>query len=97
MLTRGSGAGEFLERLGNEALPFLLEPAPDALLICAGYDALDPDPLASMTLTPADFREAMTLVLAGFPREKIGLGLEGGYGAGACVGNSEVVLRVSAS
>ena len=64
MLTRGSGAGEILERLENAALPFLLEPAPDALLICAGYDALDPDPLASMTLTPADFREAMALVLA---------------------------------
>lgn len=47
----------------------------------SGYDALDNDPLAGLTLHPNDFGTSVRAIVheAGFPRERIALGLEGGY------------------
>ena len=52
-----------------------------AYLVISGYDALDNDLLAGMTLHPNDFGESIHAIVteAGFPRERIALGLEGGY------------------
>jgi acetoin utilization deacetylase AcuC-like enzyme len=89
-LTKGASSDEFLGALRGKALPFLLERSsaaslndakPPLLLICAGYDALEVDPLATMRLSPADFGAAVRLIIHefGFPRERVALGLEGGY------------------
>ena len=78
-LPKGSGADEYFEALNEKALPFLLDDPPDVLLICAGYDALDQDPLASVKLAPSDFGASVEAILAAFPRERVALGLEGGY------------------
>ena len=81
-LAKGCGSEEYLSALEERALPFLLrEPAPSLLLICAGYDALAADPLATMELDPEDFGESVRLIVEqfGFPVERIAVGLEGGY------------------
>ena len=81
-LAKGCGSEEYLSALEERALPFLLSaPAPSLLLICAGYDALAADPLATMELDPEDFGESVRLIVEqfGFPVERIAVGLEGGY------------------
>ena len=53
------------------------------------FDALDGDPLATMALRPDDFRASIEMVVGaefGFPRERVALGLEGGYNLDAAVG-----------
>ena len=54
---------------------------PELLVICAGYDALDADPLATMSLGPDDFAAAVRMILDdfGYPAAQVALGLEGGY------------------
>ena len=51
--------------------------------MCSGYDALEPDPLATMTLQPSDFAQSVDAILARYPRTRVALGLEGGYALGA--------------
>ena len=82
-LPKGSGSDEYFAALRDKALPFLLDPAPDCLLVCSGYDALEPDPLATMTLQPSDFARSVDAILARYPRTRVALGLEGGYALGA--------------
>ena len=57
------------------------EAPPGLLLICAGYDALESDPLATMSLRPEDFAAAVRMIVDewGYPAERVALGLEGGY------------------
>ena len=82
-LPKGSGSDEYFAALRDKALPFLLDPEPDCLLVCSGYDALEPDPLATMTLQPSDFAQSVDAILARYPRTRVALGLEGGYSLGA--------------
>ena len=57
------------------------EAPPGLLLVCAGYDALESDPLATMSLRPEDFAAAVRMIVDewGYPAERVALGLEGGY------------------
>ena len=56
--------------------------------MCAGYDALESDPLGTMTLRPGDFAAAVRMILDdfGYPVERVALGLEGGYDLDSEVG-----------
>lgn len=58
-------------------LPFLNNFQPDLLIVSAGYDALEADPLASIFLQPEDFG-LFTQYCLGVTR-KVLFGLEGGY------------------
>lgn len=80
-LPKGAGSTAYLDALRHKALPFLLESEPNMLLICAGYDALNGDPLATMALQPKDFYTSIRLIIDefNFPTNRIALGLEGGY------------------
>lgn len=96
-LPKGAGGDVFLAALRQKALPFLLAPTasggeasqddacwdrpPELLLVCAGYDALESDPLGTMSLGPEDFAAAVRMILDefGYPAERVALGLEGGY------------------
>mgnify|MGYP006140347185 CR=1 FL=1 len=81
-LPKGAGGDAYLRALWDAALPFLLtNPKPDLLLICGGFDALEADPLATMTLTPDDFATSVRMIVDefGFPPSRVALGLEGGY------------------
>lgn len=112
-LHKGSGSNEFFSALRQKALPFLLcggsalsgealrtgGVPPDLLVICAGYDALDADPLASMSLLPSDFGAAAAMIVGefGFPRERIALGLEGGYDLSMDVGMPAALVQTGAA
>ena len=98
-LPKGSGSEAFLTALRQKALPFLLEESPQLLLICAGFDALEADPLATMILRPEDFGESVRVITRefGFPAEHIALGLEGGYALSDKVGMPAAVVETCAA
>lgn len=61
------------------ALEYLQEWQPDVVLVCAGYDALASDELASVSLVASDYKEMTRKLLDLFPKARIAFGLEGGY------------------
>jgi acetoin utilization deacetylase AcuC-like enzyme len=61
----------------DQVLPFFTQIKPDLLLVSAGYDANQADPLAYMNLTPPDYGMMSHYLLEICPR--LVLGLEGGY------------------
>ena len=61
----------------NQVLPFLTQAKPDLLLVSAGYDSNQADPLAYMNLLPQDYGMMSHYLLEICPR--LVLGLEGGY------------------
>jgi len=72
--------------LETHAIPFLIDEhwRPDCIIICAGYDALSEDELASVNLNPNDYNGMISLIKArmsayDIETSSIALGLEGGY------------------
>lgn len=101
-LPRGSGGAAYLQALSSTALPFLIgpdAPPPALLLICAGYDMLSGDRLATMQCTPSDFGKSVRCITCdfGFPRERIACGLEGGYDLDAETGMPAAVVETCAA
>ena len=90
----------------EEALQFVCterEWEPDLVIVCAGFDALDSDELASCSLSAKDF-ERMTLLLKdklhkirGEGNVPIMLGLEGGYQLSEMAGNGNLPDAVLAT
>ncbi len=81
-LPEGSGDKEYLEALKKEGLPKLKKYAPEFVLISAGFDAHQDDPLAHQNLTREAYK-AMAGLLMEVAQESAGgrlVGvLEGGY------------------
>ncbi len=77
-----SGDAQYLEALKNEALPRLRQFAPQLVLISAGFDAHEKDPMAAMRVTRQGFRDMGRLLLE-LAREtasgRLISVLEGGY------------------
>jgi acetoin utilization deacetylase AcuC-like enzyme len=73
----GSSIEDYLPLFKTKVLPFLTNFRPDLLIISAGYDANYADPLANISLKPADFGILTDLCLQ--LTRKIVFGLEGGY------------------
>ena len=73
----GSGLTEYQQAFEKQVVPFLSAFAPDLLIVSAGYDANASDPLASISLSPADFGLFTRYSLQ--VSERIMFGLEGGY------------------
>jgi acetoin utilization deacetylase AcuC-like enzyme len=73
----GSSIEDYLPLFQTKVLPFLTDFRPDLLIISAGYDANNADPLANISLKPADFGIFTDLCLQ--LTRKIVFGLEGGY------------------
>ena len=76
-MSAGSGDEEYLHAFDHTVAPALERFGPDLLIVSAGFDAHERDPLAGMRVTAAGFRELArrTTVLA--PR--VAAVLEGGY------------------
>jgi acetoin utilization deacetylase AcuC-like enzyme len=73
----GSMLTEYQAQFEQAVIPFLKDFQPDLLIVSAGYDANHADPLASISLKPADFG-----IFTRYCREiqpHILFGLEGGY------------------
>lgn len=85
----------YRELFENHVLPFLFSDdnkndstiwKPDLILVCAGYDALADDELASVNLEPSDYGKMVTLVEKRMSdtfgegnRPALAFGMEGGY------------------
>jgi acetoin utilization deacetylase AcuC-like enzyme len=73
----GSTMADYQPLFATKVIPFLTEFRPDLLIISAGYDANRDDPLANISLQPADFGVFTDYCLQ--VTRKIVFGLEGGY------------------
>jgi len=74
-LPAGSGGEEYRRAFERRILPWLEARAPDVIVLSAGFDAHERDPLAHMRLTAGDYA-AFTRMLATRPVPSL---LEGGY------------------
>jgi acetoin utilization deacetylase AcuC-like enzyme len=96
-LPPNSGDEAYLKALGEEGMPRLRQFAPQCLLISAGFDAHQDDPLAHMQLTRDGYR-AMARLLLDLARETAGgrliTVLEGGYNLTALADCVEDHLRL---
>lgn len=73
----GATAADYRSAFEQSLLPFLRSFGPDLLIVSAGYDANQADPLAQVQLQPADYGW-LTQQLLGLTRTVV-FGLEGGY------------------
>lgn len=82
-LPAGAGADEFMPRYEAEMLPHLLKKGvPDLVIVSAGYDALEEDPLAELAFEPEDHRVMIQKLVKAVGHRRIVMGLEGGYDLG---------------
>jgi acetoin utilization deacetylase AcuC-like enzyme len=81
-LSPGAGDAAYVAAMDRIVAPAVADFAPDLLLISAGYDAHECDPLAAMRLTAWGYsemtRRLMSAMTGGFAG-KLGIVLEGGY------------------
>jgi acetoin utilization deacetylase AcuC-like enzyme len=76
-LSAGSGDEEYLKAFDDIVAPAVDQFRPDLVLVSAGFDAHDEDPLAQMRVTANGFRELSRRCAALAPR--VAAVLEGGY------------------
>ena len=76
-LDAGTGDDEFLSLFAAQVVPAVTAFAPDLVLVSAGFDAHEEDPLGELELTDAAFRELASGCAAFAPR--VAAVLEGGY------------------
>jgi len=76
-MAAGAGRVDYQQRWQAEAAPFLRGFGADFMIVSAGYDATQSDPLAGLCLQPDDYGWLTQMCLQLTP--KILFGLEGGY------------------
>jgi acetoin utilization deacetylase AcuC-like enzyme len=76
-MSAGSGDEEYLHAFEHAVVPAVERFAPELLIVSAGFDAHEDDPLAGMRVTAAGFRELARGSLRLSPR--LAAVLEGGY------------------
>lgn len=76
-LKAGSDWSVYGAVMESQVIPFLRQVQPDLLLVSAGFDCAQGDPLANMGLVPEDFGRMAQMCLQLTPRTLFGL--EGGY------------------
>jgi acetoin utilization deacetylase AcuC-like enzyme len=89
-LSAGSGDDEYLQAFDDTVAPAVERFAPDLVLVSAGFDAHEADPLASMRVTAAGFRELARRCSSLGPR--LAAVLEGGYNLDTLPGLVEAAL-----
>ena len=87
------GDAEYLAAFDRVLLPIARDFRPDLVLVSAGFDAADGDPLGAMRLTPAGYAQ-MTARLATLAGGRLVLALEGGYDLEAIARSAAACLRV---
>ncbi|MBZ8180204.1 histone deacetylase family protein [Oscillatoria salina] len=76
-MSAGSAIAEYQAAFADRVIPFLTKFDPDLLIVSAGYDANDADPLAGISLQPEDYGIFTKYCLQ--ITRRILFGLEGGY------------------
>ena len=95
-LAAGSGSREFREAWEGIILPCLIEFEPEFLLISAGFDAHEADPLASLRLTEEDYvwiTRKLIKIADEHCQGRIVSTLEGGYDLGALARSAAVHVK----
>jgi len=91
-LSIGSGKDQYFDAFDKQVMPFLKAWQPEILLISAGFDASQNDPLGGMQLLPEHFAEFTRYCLDLTPHLLVGL--EGGYDLGDLGTCSRAVTEV---
>jgi acetoin utilization deacetylase AcuC-like enzyme len=76
-MRRGSTLADYQPLFEQKVIPFLNNFEPDLLIVSAGYDATQSDPLAEIALQPEDYSLFTRLCLQ--VTRRVVFGLEGGY------------------
>jgi histone deacetylase 6 len=87
------GDAEYAAAFEGVLEPIAGEFAPDLVLVSAGFDAAEGDPLGSMRVTPAGYAW-MTSRLSRLAGGRVALALEGGYNLEAISRSAAACLRV---
>ncbi len=91
----GMGDAEHLAAFDRVLLPIARLFAPDFVLVSAGFDAAEGDPLGDMRLTPAGYAR-LTARLQTLAGGRVALALEGGYNLDAIAASAAACLRTLA-
>lgn len=95
-LPAGSGDRAFTEAWTVQLLPAIEAFRPEAILVSAGYDAHERDPLADLRVTEAGYEmvaSALGSLAARLGLGGVGLALEGGYDEDALRGSAAATVR----
>ncbi|KAA1470143.1 histone deacetylase complex protein [Dentipellis sp. KUC8613] len=75
---KGMGDADYLHAFQRIVMPIAMEFSPELVIISAGFDAADGDPLGQCHVSPAGYAH-MTHMLSGLAGGKLVVALEGGY------------------
>ena len=89
----GCGDAEYLAAFDRILLPVAERFAPDLVLVSAGFDAAEGDPLGGMRLSSRGYAQ-MTVRLARVARGRLVLALEGGYDLEAIAAAAAACTRI---
>jgi acetoin utilization deacetylase AcuC-like enzyme len=89
-MAAGSTIVEYDAVFQSQVMPFLRNFAPDLLIVSAGFDANQDDPLAEVNLRPQDYALLTSHCLS--LTSKIVFGLEGGYGLPSLAASVETTI-----
>ena len=92
-LPAGCGDTEYLAAFDRVLLPVAQDFEPDLVLVSAGFDAAEGDPLGSMRISPSGYAQ-MTRRLLSLAGGRVVLALEGGYDLEAIARSAAASLRV---
>lgn len=76
-MSPGSTFADYQPAFEQQVVPFLQEFNPDLLIVSAGYDATQADPLAGISLQPSDYKAFVEYIHP--VCDRLLFGLEGGY------------------
>lgn len=89
----GVGDIEYMAAFYHVIMPIATSFAPDLVLVSAGFDSADGDPLGGCSVSPAGFAH-MTGMLKSLARGRMVLCLEGGYNLRSIAHSMEACVRV---
>ena len=92
LMMPGSGDSELFEIYDNELLPCIERFEPDIILVSAGYDLHESDPLAQLNVTTDGIKELVRIILDSADVPYVFF-LEGGYNVNALGENVKVTLK----
>jgi histone deacetylase 6 len=88
----GMGDAEYVAAFERVLLPIAAEFDPELVLVSAGFDAADGDPLGAMRVSPAGYA-ALTRRVLGLAGGRVVLALEGGYNLDAIARSAAECVR----
>jgi len=89
----GFGDADYLHVFHRVIMPIALEFDPDMVIVAAGFDAADGDPLGEMKVSPSGYAHMLGM-LSQLAEGKIVVALEGGYNVAAISRSFEACVRV---